>query len=379
MAISLVHTRDRGRAPLARRQLLHEPVKLGLALTGVALAVTLVLLLLGLREGIARQATTYEDHAGADIYVGPKDAETFATPGATALPARELNRLALTPGIERAGAISDGLSVLKMHGKRIAVLLIGFDPGRIGGPWDMAEGRPPRAPGEIAVDQVLAADHGISVGDKIPLRGRALHVVGLTAETASWMTPLLFVTRGTANELQNRGDSATFFLLETAGSADSLAKRLQRQFPRLNVMTRSQIAINSRRLMTESFNATLNVMALIALGVGTMVIGLTAYGFISERRREYGALKAIGERAGRLYRLVSLQAIAIALGGLAIGLVFGRLAESVIHTIWPKFLFVSLPSHYLLLVFATLLMGLIGALVPIRMLARLDPAEVFRR
>jgi len=43
--------------PLARRQLLHEPLKLGLALIGIALAVALVALLLGLREGIGRQAT----------------------------------------------------------------------------------------------------------------------------------------------------------------------------------------------------------------------------------------------------------------------------------------------------------------------------------
>jgi hypothetical protein len=35
--------------PLARRQLLHEPLKLGLALAGVTLAVALVGLLFGLR------------------------------------------------------------------------------------------------------------------------------------------------------------------------------------------------------------------------------------------------------------------------------------------------------------------------------------------
>ena len=43
--------------PLARRQLLHEPLELALALAGVALAVALVGLLLGLREGIRHQVT----------------------------------------------------------------------------------------------------------------------------------------------------------------------------------------------------------------------------------------------------------------------------------------------------------------------------------
>ena len=51
--------RPQGRlVPLARRQLLHEPLELALALAGVALAVALVGLLLGLREGIRHQVTT---------------------------------------------------------------------------------------------------------------------------------------------------------------------------------------------------------------------------------------------------------------------------------------------------------------------------------
>src|SRR6266545_3681285 len=56
------------RVPLARRQLVHEPLKLALTLAGVALAVALVGLLFALREGIGRQVTTFEDNAVADAY-----------------------------------------------------------------------------------------------------------------------------------------------------------------------------------------------------------------------------------------------------------------------------------------------------------------------
>jgi putative ABC transport system permease protein len=108
------------------------------------------------------------------------------------------------------------------------------------------------------------------------------------------------------------------------------------------------------------------------------VIGLSTYSFVSEHRREYGALKAIGARPAGLYRLVSVQALAIALGGLLCGVLLAQLTAWGIHTLWPKFLFVSLSWHFLVLIVATLAMGLIGALVPVRVLARLDPAEVFR-
>jgi putative ABC transport system permease protein len=118
---------------------------------------------------------------------------------------------------------------------------------------------------------------------------------------------------------------------------------------------------------------------LIALAVGALVIAITTYGFVAERRREFGSLKAIGARNGRLYRVVSAQALAIAATALVAGVVLERGTASAIEALWPKFLFVALPSHYTLLVVAALGMGLVGALVPARVLARLDPAEVFRR
>ena len=359
---------------------MHEPLKLALALIGVALAVALVALLLALKEGIDRQATTYEDHAGADVYVAASDTRTFATPGASPLPASLGGKLAAVPGVKEAAPITDGLTILNLHDHRVATLLIGFEPGRLGGPWDMSDGRPPRTESDIAVDRVLAGAHGIDVGEMIHLRGQELRVVGLTDRTASWMTPLIFVTRREANHLQRQRDTASFFLLKSDGrSARELAGDVARRFPRLRVMTRDRISAESSKLVTRSFDPILNVMVVIALGVGTLVIGLTTYGFVGERRREYGALKAIGERAGRLYRLVSLQALAIAVAGLAAGTVTARLAAAGIHAAWPKFLFVSLPSHYAVLVVATFAMGLAGALVPVRVLARLDPAEAFRK
>jgi putative ABC transport system permease protein len=207
-----------------------------------------------------------------------------------------------------------------------------------------------------------------------------MSVVGLTDRTASWMTPLTFVTRDTANRLQRRGDSANFFLLRSdGGDGDQLAREIDARFPELNAMTSEEIGENSRRLLADNFNAPLLIMVVISLGIGALVIGLSVYGFVSERRREYGALKAVGTRNRGLYRLVTTQALALAAVGLVSGVLLTRLAAWGIHAAWPKFLFVSLPSHYALLIVAALAMALVGALAPARVLARLDPAEVFRR
>lgn len=369
---------SRRRVPIGRRQLTHEPVKLVLALAGVALAVALVGLLFGLREGINRQVSTFEDNAGADVYVASKGTRDFPTSGSSTLPASLARQVSAVPGVAEAAPVTSSLGILALHDKRVATLLVGFEPGRLGQPWDMAEGRRPSQAGEIAVDRVMADTHGLDPGDTVHVRGRPLRVVGLTDGTAAWMTPLIFVTRRAANALEGLGDSARFVLVKGA-DRESLASRIAGRFPDLNVMTREELRANDRELLSRSFNSPLLVMVLIALGVGALVIGLTTYGFVADRRREFGSLKAIGERNGRLYRLVAGQAVAIAAVGLVAGIALRVAAGSTIHAVSPKFLFVALPAHYVILVAAALAMGLTGALVPVRVLARLDPQEVFRR
>ena len=366
--------------PLARRQLGHEPLKLALALLGVTLSVALVGLILGLREGIRHQATTYVDNAGAEVYLAARDTRSFDSGGPPAIPATFQDDAARLPGVRDTGAVVAGLGILRMHDSRVPSLLVGFEPGRLGGPWRMHEGRPPAQDGEIAIDRVLADSHGLSPGHVVRVRGHNLEVVGLTDKTASWMTPIVFTTRREAAEMQDAAASASFILLRPDGvSAADLANTVRERYPRLNVMTRAELSANDRELIGQAFDAPLMVMVLTALGVGAVVIAITTYGFVAERRREFGALKAIGAPNARLYRVVSVQALVIAAFALMAGIALQLGAARAIEALWPKFLFVSLPGHYVLAVVAALVMGLAGALVPARVLARLDPAEVFRR
>jgi putative ABC transport system permease protein len=366
--------------PLARRQLLHEPLKLVLALLGVAVSVALVGLLFGLREGIGRQVTTYPDHAGAELYVASGGTHNFLSASSSSLPVSLARRLRRVAGGANVEPITAWFDVVPLHGRKIVIEHIGFEPERLGGPWSMLDGAPPSQPNQVAIDRVMAEQQGLGIGDRLKLAGRSLRIVGLTDQTASWMAPLVFTTRETAAAQRRLPHAATFFLVRGGDlPPQALRHRLARAFPRLSVLTRQRIAANDRALMASSFDSTLLVMVLTALGIGAVVIGITVYGFVSERRREFGTLKAMGARNRRLYWLVSRQALAIALGGLGIGILVQRVTGDAIVALSPKFLFVYLPSHLELMVAAAFAMALIGAVAPVRVLARLDPAEVFRR
>ncbi len=56
-----------------------------------------------------------------------------------------------------------------------------------------------------------------------------------------------------------------------------------------------------------------------------------------------------------------------------------RAAASAMTAVDPKYLFVFKPAHVAVVLVAAIAMALAGAWAPARIVARLDPAEVFRR
>jgi ABC-type antimicrobial peptide transport system, permease component len=116
----------------------------------------------------------------------------------------------------------------------------------------------------------------------------------------------------------------------------------------------------------------------VAFVIGALVIALTAYATVVERRREYGIVKAIGASARRLSLLALGQTLTLAaLGGInGVALfVLGRLA---ITRLRPQFSLLLTEGTLARAAIAALAMAVIAALVPARRLARLDPSTAYR-
>jgi putative ABC transport system permease protein len=365
--------------PVARRQLLAEPAKLGVSVLAIAAAVALVLLLTGLRRGIGEQVTLYVDRQ-PPVLVGQAGARNFMAQ-ASVLPEALGEQLERVPGVAVATPISQQFAMLTLHGRRVLPLLVGFDPGKAGGPWSLAAGRVPRSEGEIVLDRVLAEEHGLEVGSSVTYRDAPLRIVGLSRGTTAWMTPLAFATRTTLNALSRQPRTASFFLVEPLEGADpaTLAARIERAVPGVSTLTREEAAANDRSLFTGAFKGLLLAMVTIAFAVAIMVIGLTVYSSTSERGREYATLKAIGLRRGALLRLTGAQAGVLALAGTALGTALAFAGLSAAAALAPKYLIVITPGSVASMSAAALLMAVAAALLPARYLARLDPATAFRQ
>jgi putative ABC transport system permease protein len=362
---------------LARRNLAHDRIRLALSVMGVALSVMLILLLSGYLAGIYRQASAYLDNAPGSIVVAQKGVRTFI--GASSfLPSDVLEAVRATPGVERAVPIVFQSAVLELHDRKEIASLIGYDAELGGGPWELAAGREPTADDEVVVDRVLADQHGVVVGSRLKILDGEFTVVGLSNGTSLWIGSYVFARADAVQALLRApGVWSAIFVTPAAGvSDDEIRARISA--PGIEAYPKTDKIDNDRKGIGRIYDAPLGLMVAIAFVVGVLVVGLVIYTATVERRREYGALKAIGMRNGTLYRLVATQALiaAVAGGVLGAGLAFGL--GAVLVTWRPQFPVVIELGAVVAALGVSLVMAVLAALAPARAIARLAPAEVFR-
>ncbi|MHB1131030.1 MAG: ABC transporter permease [Chloroflexota bacterium] len=363
--------------PLARRNLLADRLRLALSIGGVALALMLVLLLSGFLAGMYRQITSYTDNTPADFYVAQKGVATLQGSGSV-IPLTVREQAATLAGVQAAVPIFTQYVVLDLHEKKVPTFLVGYEPQSGGGPWRLAEGRGVAAPEEAVLDTTVAQRHGLTLGDSIAILGRQFTLVGLSAETSSWMVGLLFLRHDAAAELLRAAGTTSYVLVSTDGSRQAEAN-LVAALPNYSVVRRQTIAANDAAFLAAAFSTPLRLMVVIAIGIGAMLLGLTVYTATVERRREYGVLKAVGMTNRALYGVVVRQVLGAVALGAVMGLGLVRLVAEFIQLLWPQFLIVVDTAAIVQAGVGAVVMALLASLLPARYLANIDPARVFGR
>lgn len=364
---------------LARRNLLKDKTRLALSVGGVALAVMLILVLNGFLTGMYQQITSFLDHSPGSVVVAQEDVVNLL--GATSLlPAGIIPQVKAVQGVGKASPILSQFVILDLHGKKQPAYMIGYDPDQGGGPWELFAGRQPDTKQEMVFDRVLSKRHGLGIGDKVEVLGKDFTIVGLSNGTTSWMTSFFFIRKTAAEDLL-LAPGATSFLMITQSDGVDLDSILQNvnNLPGVNALTKSEMAANDLKLFARVFSAPLKLMVVIAFLVGTMIVGLVIYTITVERQGEYGVIKAIGAPNRVLYQVVLTQALVAALLGASTGVLMAYGVSQWIMAVRPQFYIVFDPSDVGWALLAGLGMAMVAALFPARVMAGLEPAEVFRR
>jgi putative ABC transport system permease protein len=371
---------------LGLKTLLHDKVRFVITTSGVAFAVTLVLVQVGLFVGLLDNSTITIRKLDADLWVTSKNSPNLDF--VHQFPETNLFRVRSLPGVERADnlILSFMQVALPSGAEETAVVYAMEDFRKWGVPWRVTQGNLDdlKRGNFVMFDESAEKRFGkFAVGEYREVFGRRLKIVGTTAEAKSFTTtPLAFMHLEKAQELQPDllSGKTSYIVVKLAKDADPVAVRreIAARLPYNDVYTSDEWANRSRDYWVKNTGIGFNAFLTVFLGclVGVVVVAQTLYTSTMEHIKEFGTVKAIGGTNLDIYRMLGKQASIAAVFGFVLGYVPAQLLKPVIAGAGLKLIIA--PSVAAVTFAGTLLLCLVSALVSFRKVAGIDPALVFR-
>ncbi len=363
--------------PTARRMLWTDRRRAVLGILGVAVALVMALTLDGIFVGSTRQVSRYIDTSPADVFVSQQGVRTMHM-SVSVLPLELADRIESVPGVEWAEPILFTSEALQGETGRRPTYVFGYQPGGWGGPQLLIEGSEPD-PGELVADDAAATALGIQIGDQVEVMGRTWTVSGLTTGMTSIINTAVFVRYDDLAPVMGRTATASYMLVGTDGDSDGVAARIRSELSGVEVLTRPRFSAEERALVREMSTDLMSIMSIAAFLVGLAVIGLVLYATVLAKLRELGVMKALGLNRLGVTRLVFTQAAWTVTAAVIAAVAITALIAVLVGAVTPDIDIAIAPGSVLRTAIAAVIVGLVGAFVPLQRVLRIDPATVFRR
>ena len=370
---------------LARKNLFHDRLRFVITVAGVAFAVTLVLVQVGLFMGLLDKATVTIEHASAEVWI-----TSHNTPNvdfAHTFPETAVLRARGVPGVARAeNLLIQFMNIQLPNGAEEGALV--YAMGDFGGwnlPWEVNEGdvRDLKRGAYILMDRSASRRFGpFAVGDYREILGKRFKIIGTTSGAASFTTaPIVFMDFKNAQELLQTVQGKTHYVLvalEPGADAEAVATEIRRRLPFNDVYTKAEWAARTRNYWIKNTGIGFNAFLTVFLGclVGIVVVAQTLYTSTMEHLKEFGTVKAIGGSNRDIYGILARQAGVSAVVGFVLGLIPSFAIRPLVERGDLKLI---LPTELTVVVFVgTVVLCLVAAMISFRKVASIDPGLVFR-
>lgn len=344
----------------ARRRSFVGPF-VALFLSAMLVAACGLLMESGIRQGIGP-----ERYAGADLVVTAKQSlavdvdydEPFG--GHVRLSASAVDELAAIPGVGRAvGDVEVRLGAVGPSGD-LAGAVDGRPPVGHGwssatlGPFVLAQGDGPTAPGQVALDDALAARLAVGVGDDVTLavgstpgEYRVTGIVSPPEGTGALRQGVAFFTdeqvadlaAGSPGAADTRDEIDAVGILAADGTdVRALAADVRE---RTGLTVRTGDARGSVEFADASGSATTlvaiagsfgGIMLVVVVFVVASALGLV----VQQRRRELALLRAVGATPRQVRRMVSAEMLVLSTTAAVPGALLGIAAVGVLHGLFVR-------------------------------------------
>ncbi len=363
---------------LAWQTVRRQPGRYVAATGAVAAAVMLVFIAGGLYLGLLDAMIRYPRSLPGEIVVAEAGGSATMLHSSSRLPQDAAETLRKLPGVQSAYELFGRLAWLERGGRQALVYLVGV--GRrssFGLPVHVRAGKARPEFDEIVIDEVLARDLQVGLDDSIKVGVVDLRVVGIASGGNAVLGTYAFVQRGTLVLGGIQEPSYVFVRPGPEVTIDELIARIDQE-DGMHAMTREAFRAANQALTRQIVLPLIAIVVGIACAVGGTIVSLTLYTVTMERREEYGLMKALGLPERAVLGAAFAQGGIATGAGVAVGLVLGWTLSLVVSLLEPRFV-TTMPTWLTLAVTTgAIVAGVLASMIPVRAVARIDPALVFR-
>jgi len=379
--------------PLGWLQLRHKPLRLLVALAGIGFAVLLIMMQLGFRAALFESAVRFHERLNYDIALFSTSSVFIVRP--QAFSNRRLYQALGDESVDSVSAVHIFPGVWKnpWNNDRRSINVIGFDPeDKLLDAKGFEDYRQRLRQQDVVIfDAASRPEFGPVAAEFNPdseltteLNDREIRVVGLFEMGTSFGIDGSIMTsednwlRLFPNRARNDIELGLIRLKEGA-DADTTRDRLREYLPKdILVMTKADFVKREKNY----WNAATPIGYIFAFGaimgfvVGAIIVYQILFADVSEHLNEYATLRALGYPNRFISGIVIQQAFILGVLGYfpGVALVYWLSGKAAAATHLPLYI---TQDRALTVFLLTLTMCAISALLAVRKVRRLDPADVF--
>ena len=350
---------------LAINEMKHSKLRYALVIGVVFLIAYLVFFLTGLAYGLAQENRTAVDKWQADRILLSDEANG------------KLNMSMLTMDdyesvkAEDKAALAQFPGIVYQKGKKnqqINVSFFGIEADEFLAP-NLVKGRMFKNTGEVVVNDSLAKEDGLQVGDQLKVAGskQTLKIVGFTDEAMYNVAPVIYMSLADFQEI--RFNQA---LPKEAQKINAIVVRGQTK----------QVADNLEKVKISAFindlpgysaqNMTFAFMIGFLIVIAAIVIGIFIYILTMQKQAIFGVMKAQGISNFFIARSVFVQTAILAFVGIVLGLALTYLSSLILPAAVPFAIFWGL---YLAVSVGMWVIAILSAVFSVSTVVKIDPLQ----
>lgn len=348
---------------LSIKEIKKEKFRYGLIIGMIVLICYLIFILTSLAMGLAQENTDAIDSWNIKSVILDKDSDTSLSQ--SLITKDELKKAKLTKNEAIIGQAS--IVAKKANKTKESAQFIGIrDNQFIAKNLKLTSGHNINNDNQIVVDEQFK-DDGYSLGDKIKFNSNETNykIVGFVKNAKLNVAPVVYGSLGTWKTLKS--------INNTLVASAIVSKKSNYRSDSSQLKTYSTKQFINKLPGYSAQNSTFTFMIAFLMIISLIVIAVFLYILTIQKIQNYAVLRAQGIPNKTLIFATIAQSLTLVISGLVIGIIFTSITALIIPSAVPMSFNIPILSAVSL---GLILTGLLGSLIPINIILKVDPVSV---